>query len=119
MEDWLVLCDMKKKVEIPIYKLRCTLYPDWDGDLTEFKEDWDRDSGTPILKKGTVWCIVDKITYCGIRGMSEDLNEVEEALEDWKDFDLIAYMKSNPYRYMLLNCIDNFKYVRSEYHELP
>ena len=95
-----------------LYKLKHTLYPDIDEGLTTDKEEWDRNSGHHPCRKGTLWKIVSKKEYCNLRELNLDEDEIDEIMEDWCDFELIGYMKNNPYRYLLLNTREDFELVK-------
>lgn len=97
-----------------LYKLKHTLYPDVDGGLTTDKEEWDRNSGHHPCRKGTLWKIVSKKEYCNLRELNLDEDEINEIMEGWCDFELIGYMKNNPYRYILLNTKEDFELVKDK-----
>ncbi len=89
-------------------KLKHTLYPTYDEVLSTDKEEWDRYSGHNIFRKGTIFNIVSKEEYCKIQNYDDD--ETECFMEEIAaDFDYIAYMKSNNYRYMMLNTLEDFE----------
>lgn len=97
-----------------LYRLKHTLYPDLDGDLTTDKEEWSKESGYRPYRKGTLWKIVSKKEYCNLRELNLDEDEIDENMEDWCDFELIGYMKNNPYRYLLLNTREDFELVKDK-----
>ena len=95
-----------------LYRLKHTLYPNIDDGLTTDREEWDRDNGHEPYRKGTLWHIVSKKEYCNLRELNLSEDEIDEVMEGWCDFELIAYMKNNPYRYILLNTREDFELVK-------
>ena len=91
------------------YKLKHTLYPTCDDDLTTDKEEYDEESGYHIHRKGTLWKVCTKEEYCKLENYDED--ETEEFMEDFYDFDYVAYMKNNTGRYFLINTLEDFERV--------
>lgn len=92
-----------------LYRLKHTLYPDIDGGLTCDKEEYDEESGYHIHRKGTLWKVCTKEEYCELENYDED--ETEEFMEDFCDFDYVAYMKNNTGRYFLTNTLEDFERV--------
>ena len=90
-----------------IYKLKYTLYPDIDGYFSYDKEDYDKDSGYYVYRKGTLWKVCTKEEYCKLENYDED--EAEEFMEDNCDFDYVAYMKNATGIYMLVNSLQDFE----------
>lgn len=86
------------------YKLKHTLYPSDDTLLTD-KEEWDRDLGDSY-RKGTIWVIVTKEEFCELENYDE--NDTEDFMEEFCDFELVAFMKNKPGRYMYLNSLEDF-----------
>lgn len=91
------------------YKLKHTLYPTCDDDLTTDKEEWDEQK-YPIYRKGTIWKIVSKEEYCKLQNYDEE--ETECFMCDSCDFEVVAYMQSIPKRYILLNTLEDFEKVK-------
>lgn len=95
------------------YKLKHTLYPTYDESLSTDKEEWDRYSGHNVYRKGTIFNIVSKEEYCKIQNYDED--ESGYFMEEMAvDFDYIAYMKSNSYRYIMLNSLEDFDLLKDK-----
>ena len=89
------------------YKLKRTLYPTFDGDLSIYKED--HDEVFDIYRKGTIWCIVSKEEYCKLQNYDDD--ETDEFTCDNCDFEVVAYMKNNDGKYILLNSLEDFEKI--------
>jgi len=92
-----------------IYKLKYTLYPDIDGDLTYDKEEYYEESCYRIYRKGTLWKVCTKEEYCELENYDDD--EAEEFMEDNCDFDYVAYMKNKDGVFMVINCLDDFERI--------
>ena len=90
-----------------IYKLKYTLYPTIDGDFSYDKEEYDKESGSYVHKKGTLWKICTKEEYCKLENYDED--EAEDFMSDYCDFDYVAYMKDKTGIYMLINTLEDFE----------
>lgn len=93
------------------YKLKHTLYPTYDECLSADKDEWDRESGDRILKKGFVFNVVSVEEYCRIQNYDE--NDTEDFMEKFCDFDYVAYMKSNDNRFILINSLEDFEVVNN------
>lgn len=91
--------------ETKIFKIKYTLYPTYDGDLSPYKEE--HDNGMPILKKGTLWKICTKDEYCKLEKYNEE--DTKDFMERYCDYNYVAYMKNKPYRYMLVNGLSDFE----------
>lgn len=92
-----------------LYRLKHTLYPDIDGDFTYDKEEYDDESGYSIYRKGTLWKVCTKAEYCKLENYDED--ETEEFMEDFCDFDYVAYMKNKTSMYFLTNTLIDFERI--------
>lgn len=92
------------------YKLKHTLYPDIDGYFTYDREEYDKESDYCIHRKGTLWRVCTKEEYCKLENYDDD--EAEEFIEDYCDFDYVAYMKNKTWMYFLINSLEDFECAR-------
>lgn len=88
-----------------ILKLKYTLYPNYDGDLFPFKDEYD--NGMPILKMGTLWKICTKEEYCKLEKYNEE--DTKDFIERYCDFNYVAYRKNKKSVYMLVNDLSCFE----------
>ena len=85
--------------EAKIFKLKYTLYPDVDRELTPYKDEYDK--GMPIFKKGTLWKICTKEEYCKLEKYNEE--DTKDFMKRNCDFNYVAYRKNKRGIYLVIN----------------
>ena len=93
------------------YKLKHTLYPNYDNDLVDNKDEYCEEYGR-IYRKGTIWNIVTKQEYCELQNYDDE--EIEDFMENYCDFDYVAYMKNKDGVFMVINCLDDFEAIKTD-----